>query len=160
MSLYTCNSCSEQIPAHKARLRCDNCVGDHFTCANCYVVGSYTQQHVEGHESSLIVQSGYQPKPPPIPPRQQPLSQQPARLLQHNLEPLANSSSQSQATRQVIPQGWQPLFCGSSPTAIYIAFLTAVFQKIDTDIDGLITPEQYTSFLDVQQYALEEDVCA
>ena len=144
MSLYICNGCSEPIPAQKARLQCDNCVGDHFTCANCYVVGNYTRQHAEGHESSLIVQSGYQPNSH----RQQVSSPQPAAL-----------SAQIQTTKPVVSQGWQPFFSGSAPTATYTAFLTAIFKKIDIDNDGLITPEQYTSFLDVQQYALEEDVC-
>lgn len=40
-----------------------------------------------------------------------------------------------------------------------VAFLEAVFARIDTDKDGLLTPEQYSSFLDVQDYRLEEDVC-
>jgi hypothetical protein len=159
MSLFICNGCSEQIPAHKARLHCDNCVGDHNTCANCYVIGNYTQRHEEGHESSLIAQSGYQPKPPPVPPRQQVTSPHPAQVSQYNLgQPTAPSSSVP-STTQAVQQGWQPLFSGSAPTALYTAFLTDVFKKIDTDNDGLITPEQYTSFLDVQQYAIEEDVC-
>jgi hypothetical protein len=37
--------------------------------------------------------------------------------------------------------------------------LTAIFRKLDTDNDGLITPEEYTSFLEVQQYAMEEHPC-
>jgi hypothetical protein len=144
MSLYICNGCSEPIPAQKARLQCDNCVGDHFTCANCYVVGNYTRQHTAGHESSLIVQSGYQPNSHP----QQVPSPQPA-----------VPSAQNQTTKPAVLHGWQPLFSGSAPTATYTAFLTAIFKKIDTDNDGLITPEQYSSFLDVQQYTLEEDIC-
>ncbi|KAF2710236.1 hypothetical protein K504DRAFT_254937 [Pleomassaria siparia CBS 279.74] len=243
-SLYTCDGCSEYIPAAKARLDCDNCVPKHDTCANCYVVGNYTKGHVEGHTSSLIVQSGFRPQPPPMPPRgqdaggsrqqnqetygqqnmnvkQQQQQQQQQRQYPQSVAPVQqNQQSQyaqspapvqqyqqskqgygqqqvygqqhvpahqytptqqyapvrqqvvplpqaspsaprtpTQGTSQPSPSGWQPLFSGSAPTATYTAFLQAVFARLDTDKDGLISPEQYSAFLDVQQYRLEEDVC-
>lgn len=231
------------IPPHKARLHCDDCVGNHNICANCYVVGNYTQLHAEGHECSLIEKSGYMPKPPPMPlrpksqiisqpvasPQQQyaatvshqqlapasastatpqyapppaqqqvraspapaqvpyfpppPLAPPPATKqtraspspsprpgaavqavaqpkVQAQAQPRVQAQAQAQAQPKTQARGeWQPLFQGSSATPMFVAFLEAIFAKIDTDKDGLLTPEQYSSFLDAQGYALEEDIC-
>ncbi|KAH6669269.1 hypothetical protein B0J14DRAFT_566027 [Halenospora varia] len=67
--MYKCDGCNETILPKKARIHCEDCVGNHNICANCYVVGNYTKRHVEGHTTLLNDHSGWMPKPPPVPPR-------------------------------------------------------------------------------------------
>src|SRR4051812_25327588 len=70
-TLYPCDGCNETILPRKARIHCEECIGNHNVCANCYVVGNYTKFHREGHSTTLNEMSGYMPRPPPIPPRAQ-----------------------------------------------------------------------------------------
>jgi hypothetical protein len=56
-------------------------------------------------------------------------------------------------------QGWKPFFDGCNPTPTGIAFLNSVFDCLDSMKAGMLAPEQYSAFLDVQCYRLEEDVC-
>lgn len=138
-SLYQCDGCSELILPQKARLNCGECGGDYDSCANCYVVGNYTKNHVAGHSPSLILQSGYVPTAP--------LAVSP---------PAASLPQGSQNTSQ---SGWQPLMNGAEPSATMMAFLKEVFTRLDADKDGKITPEEYSSFLDAQSYSLKENTC-
>lgn len=174
-------------------MTCADCGGNHDICTNCYVVGIYTKRHQRGHSVSLIVQSGYQPQLPPLPPRRQPAPAQPVpqnppvpqqfmppppavqreavpspavspRVIQRQVAPQQAKSpapNASAPTKYQPPSqtGWQPLFQGSGPTPIMEAFLNAVFTRLDADKDGLLTPEQYSAFCDVQEYGPDEDVC-
>lgn len=54
---------------------------------------------------------------------------------------------------------WQPLFDGTQPTQMMADLLTAIFICLDTAGTRLLAPEQYSSFLEVQGYSMEEDVC-
>ena len=54
---------------------------------------------------------------------------------------------------------WNPIFEGCVPSATGVAFLNTVFDCLDTKRMGLITPEQYSAFNDVQGYELHEDIC-
>ena len=54
---------------------------------------------------------------------------------------------------------WQPLFEGTQPTQMMADLLTAIFICLDATGTRLLAPEQYSSFLEVQGYLLEEDVC-
>lgn len=56
-------------------------------------------------------------------------------------------------------QGWKPLFEGSSPSRTALAFFNAVFDCLDTLKVGVLAPEQYSTFCDVQGYLPDEDVC-
>lgn len=203
--LYCCDGCSELIPAHKARLNCADCGGNHNVCTNCYVVGIYTQRHQQGHSVSLLVQSGYQPRIPSLPPRPRAVAPGPAAatvprpVIQPVLQnrPISQQAAPSSPNvqrqvasppvasppiyqRQTVPPsaasykpnvivpavvqypaqpGWQPLFQESAPTAIMETFLNVVFTCLDTNKDGYLTPEEYSAFLDVQEYGPDEDVC-
>ena len=54
---------------------------------------------------------------------------------------------------------WQPLFDGTQPTQMMVDLLTAIFICLDTTGSRLLAPEQYSSFLEVQGYSIDEDVC-
>ena len=54
---------------------------------------------------------------------------------------------------------WSPIFEGCVPSATGAAFLNTVFDCLDVERKGLITPEQWSAFNDVQGYELHEDPC-
>lgn len=56
-------------------------------------------------------------------------------------------------------RGWSPLFQGSEPSALGNQFFDALFNCLDAQRTGAITPEQYSAFLDVQGYLPEENYC-
>ena len=60
----------------------------------------------------------------------------------------------SGATRQ-----WQALQSSGNPTPFCRSMLSAVFERVDAQRTGLLSPEQYSAFLDVQQYRVEENAC-
>lgn len=55
--------------------------------------------------------------------------------------------------------GWQPLFQGTQPTQTMVDLLTAIFLCLDVSGIRLLSPEQYSSFLDAQGYLDEENIC-
>lgn len=55
-------------------------------------------------------------------------------------------------------QGWKPLFQGSNPLPTALALFNAVFDCLDTLKVGILAPEQYSAFCDVQGYLQDEDV--
>jgi hypothetical protein len=57
------------------------------------------------------------------------------------------------------PPGWNPIFDGCEPSATGAAFFNAVFDCLDTQNRGLLSPEQYSAFNDVQGYLPDQDVC-
>jgi hypothetical protein len=70
---FTCDGCSEQILPKKARIHCEICP-NYDLCANCFVVGQATHNHVSYHPTALIKTSGLSsnpslPPPPPLPAR-------------------------------------------------------------------------------------------
>jgi hypothetical protein len=67
---FICNGCWEQIPPKKARIHCEICP-NYDLCANCFVVGQATHNHVSYHPRTLIRASGLSssvslPPPPPL----------------------------------------------------------------------------------------------
>lgn len=165
---YECDGCSEKMLELKARIHCQVCA-DHDLCTNCYVLGISTEGHLKSHSSIIIAKSGYPlpPSPPTLPPRPKVPSPQPPPgraipALVHRPAPISSQpvkQSNPSSVQAVAQGGWKPLFSGSSATPTFVALLTAVFEQLDTDKDGLITPEQYISFLEVQHYTNEEHVC-
>jgi hypothetical protein len=143
-SSYACDGCAETIPDDKARIHCRICA-NYDLCANCYAVGVVTQNHTKVHVITVLPRSR-STDPPALPPRPNISTPQ----AQGNAASAINAGAQG---------GWKPLFSGSSATSTFVAFLTAVFKQIDRDRDGLITPEEYTSFLEVQNYTNAEHVC-
>jgi hypothetical protein len=83
--------------------------------------------------------------------------------------PYANPPSHSPGgtgtqTKQDPPQGpstpqWQTLQTAGIPSPFLRSMLSAVFERVDVHRTGTLSPEQYSAFLDVQQYRLEENVC-
>jgi hypothetical protein len=54
---------------------------------------------------------------------------------------------------------WQTLQASGVPSPFLRSLLSAVFERLDVHRTGSLSPEQYSAYLDVQQYQLEEDVC-
>jgi len=69
---------------------------------------------------------------------------------------IRREQSPCNAVRQM---GWRPLFEGCNPSPTDLAFFNGVFDFLDMTKTGLLTPEQYSAFLDVQGYLPDEDVC-
>ncbi|OBT68243.1 hypothetical protein VE03_02310 [Pseudogymnoascus sp. 23342-1-I1] len=76
--------------------------------------------------------------------RQQQLPQQPPR-------------PQPQQTNSAAPPGWQPLYNNTAPTAFGAALFNEIFNHLDINRTGLLLPEQYSDFLDVVGYSLEQN---
>jgi len=67
---------------------------------------------------------------------------------------------ESQAPSYPQPASWQPFFeADSTPTPIFIAFMSTVFSHLDPHHRGALTPEIYSDFLDSQGYELGSNVC-
>jgi hypothetical protein len=71
------------------------------------------------------------------------------------IEPTRNAGTATTGGQQ----GWKPLFEGSNPSPTALAFFNAVFDCLDTLRVGVLAPEQYSAFCDVQGYLPDEDVC-
>lgn len=172
MALYTCDGCLEEIPALKARFHCERC-DSHNVCANCYVVGIFTKSHTAQHVTTMIVLSGTLAiplqGPPPLPPRSAGTQQPPATASSYKQQ-IPRKPANTQAAPQQPPSeqqqpapsqdgGWRPLFNGSQATPTMIAFFNAIFTCLDTQNIGLLSPEQYTTFCDVQGFTPDEHIC-
>ncbi|CZT45774.1 uncharacterized protein RSE6_06120 [Rhynchosporium secalis] len=49
------------------------------------------------------------------------------------------------------PEKWEALFDGdSTPTPIFVALMSTIFNHLDTDHTGFLSPETYSDFLDTQ----------
>ncbi|KAL2070956.1 hypothetical protein VTL71DRAFT_13982 [Oculimacula yallundae] len=75
--LYACSSCSQEIPAHLARVTCHSCT-DHHLCANCQVIKAFYPPHTKSHSAMVFRESGVvvplppgfkKKSPPALPPR-------------------------------------------------------------------------------------------
>lgn len=121
MSLYSCSGCSETIPPQKARLHCEYCA-NYDQCANCAILEVYrfTASHNPGHKTTLHRTSGYAPSP-------------------------VNAESPPH------PSAWGTMFDMKTlePTASFIDLASALFDCIDSDRIGLVTPEAISHILDL-----------
>ncbi len=156
MSLYSCDGCAETIPAHKARIHCDQCL-DYDVCANCYVVGKYTKGHTEAHSTQLEELSGVSPGAPALPAR--PSAPPGSSISNTQRTAQANSEAPYSGRNAPGPAGWGPLFNGSHATPLGTSFFSSIFSCLDTKSSGVLAPEQYSAFLDVLGYDLDGDVC-
>lgn len=106
-----------------------------------------------------------QPLPPAYvqPQQQQQTPQYVAQpVAQPVVQPVATAGTPAQVinTQPIVQtHGWTPLFEGSEPSALGAHFFSVVFDCLDTQKKGFLTPEQYSAFLDVQGYLPEQDVC-
>jgi hypothetical protein len=58
------------------------------------------------------------------------------------------------------PAEWEALFeADSTPTPIFIAFMSTIFGHLDPKHAGYLAPEVYSDFLDVQGYELASNIC-
>lgn len=58
------------------------------------------------------------------------------------------------------PESWVPLFePDSTPTPIFVAFMSTIFGHLDPLRTGSLTPEVYSDFLDAQGYELGSNIC-
>ncbi|KXX74367.1 hypothetical protein MMYC01_209538 [Madurella mycetomatis] len=59
------------------------------------------------------------------------------------------------------PAAWSPLFQteddGHTPNPIYHSLMRALFSAVDPFNTGVLTPETFASFMDVQEYPLEDN---
>lgn len=66
---------------------------------------------------------------------------------------------QQQQTHSAALTGWQPFFNNTAPTAFGMAFFNEIFNHLDINRTGLLTPEQYSDFLDVIGHSLDQNAC-
>lgn len=82
---------------------------------------------------------------------QNPLNQlppSPPKSVRHGLERFDSS-----APTYARPNKWESLFAtDSTPTPIFIALMSTLFAHLDPDHTGYVSPEVYSSFLDIQGY--------
>ncbi|KAH8900190.1 hypothetical protein GQ53DRAFT_869566 [Thozetella sp. PMI_491] len=142
MSLYMCDGCREPIPAQKARVHCQMCPGSYDLCANCFVVGVATQNHASNHGMITFRTSNFTQAPhPPALPQHPPVQQSP--------QAQPSASPQGYAPQQ--RAGWQPLFNGTTwtPNHDYVSLAQNIFAHLDPSHTGYLTPEAYSSLLDL-----------
>jgi len=161
MSLFFCNSCTEAIPAQKARLRCQECPGPEYDiCTNCYVLGTVTGAHVSTHQTTVSRISGFvdmpaPPPPPPLPPRQ---TSSPFDVSRAGSGPApagdGTAPSLGAASWDVLfdPKDWQPTESGQS-------ICTAIFTALDPQRLGYITPEANSELLAVIGTLPANNIC-
>jgi len=126
---------------------------------------TYDSPHVQPLETPESGRNSVAESQHPAPQNQQPQPQQFADSSTNVTVGYAPSPQQMASPAPVPPQnsqrpqGWKPIFEGCNPSAIGLAFFNTVFDCLDTQKKGLLTPEQYSAFNDVQGYAIDEDVC-
>ncbi|KFY68401.1 hypothetical protein V496_01108 [Pseudogymnoascus sp. VKM F-4515 (FW-2607)] len=64
---------------------------------------------------------------------------------------------QPQQAHSAALTGWQPLFNNTAPTAFGAAFFNEIFNHLDVNRTGLLVPEQYSAFLDIIGYSLDQN---
>lgn len=95
--------------------------------------------------------------PVPAQPQQQQRQEQPP---QQPPRPQSQQTQQpQQQTYSAAPTGWQPLYNNTAPTAFGMAFFNEIFNYLDINRTGLLLPEQYSDFLDVIGYSLDQNAC-
>ena len=119
-----------------------------YTSRSTSTPGSQTPQYA--HTPSI--------KPVPTQPQQeqrqeQPPQQPPRPQVQQMQRP------QQQQTHSAALTGWQPFFNNTAPTAFGMAFFNEIFNHLDINRTGLLTPEQYSDFLDVIGHSLDQNAC-
>jgi hypothetical protein len=151
MSNYICDGCKEQIPPQKARMHCQTCP-DYDTCTNCYVLGVVTSNHTAQHPITLVRNSGVSDPPtqsnPGNGPGQRSFSAQPSQ------QPKDYGPGQNPFTV------WTPLFnADSTPGPDFVTMMQQFFGCLDPSRTGYLTPEAYSSFMEVQGFPTVQIVC-
>ena len=154
MSHYFCDGCTESIPAHKARIQCQECP-NYDLCANCAILGTTTGAHLSSHRTVLHRASGFATVPPPPPPPSLPArypSTGPAR---------ASSAVPGTAPSQQRGQSWSQFFIPNTcqHTDSFAQVTAAIFARVDTGRTGYMTPEAWSALCDVLGTPLHENIC-
>jgi hypothetical protein len=169
-SFYYCHGCTETIPAQKARIRCQQCP-DYDLCANCAVLGTVTRAHMSSHSTTLYRTSGFSGPPPPgfVRPPQSGYASTPAPSAYTSIPPPAANGSPSgcgvAAPPQAPPQhptpAWTHLFEPNTwqPTSSFTQLMAAIFERLDLERTGYVTPEAHSALLDVIGIPLSQNVC-
>ena len=155
MSLYQCDGCQDAIPAQKARVHCQSCPGYYDLCASCFITGVTSQNHVPGHRMVTYRTSGFGrvPLTPQTPPNLLPL------VLQQTTQSAAQPDTRGGATQP--GAAWRPFFEAGTwtPTVDYIALVQNIFGHLDSGGTGYITPEAYTSLLELLGVSGSQNTC-
>jgi hypothetical protein len=151
MSNYICDGCKEQIPPQKARMHCQTCP-DYDTCTNCYVLGVVTDNHTAQHPITLVRNSG--------------VSDPPAQSNSGNGSGQRSFSAQPSQQHNNYGPGqnpftvWTPLFnADSTPGPDFVTMMQQFFGCLDPSRTGYLTPEAYSSFMEVQGFPTQQIVC-
>ncbi|RKF47007.1 hypothetical protein GcM3_224032 [Golovinomyces cichoracearum] len=57
------------------------------------------------------------------------------------------------------PDQWEPFFGDdNSPSSIFVALMSSIFNRLDEKRTGYLTPETYSEFLDMQGYPLQANI--
>ncbi|RKF74331.1 hypothetical protein GcM1_240115 [Golovinomyces cichoracearum] len=57
------------------------------------------------------------------------------------------------------PDQWEPFFGDdNSPSSIFVALMSSIFNRLDEKRTGYLTPETYSEFLDIQGYPLQANI--
>lgn len=76
------------------------------------------------------------------------------------LRPIAPIRMESQAPSYPMPNKWEPLFeADSTPNSIFVALMSTIFSQLDPEHTGVLRPETYSDFLDLQGYELGSNIC-
>jgi hypothetical protein len=92
-------------------------------------------------------------------PSQGPVPSQPQQQQKYQQPPQQPPRPQLQQTHSAASTGWQPFYNNTAPTAFGMAFFNEIFNHLDTNRTGLLLPEQYSGFLDIIGYSLEQNAC-
>ncbi|OBT97061.1 hypothetical protein VE01_04776 [Pseudogymnoascus verrucosus] len=90
-------------------------------------------------------------------PSQGPVPSQPQQQQKYQQPPQQPPRPQLQQTHSAASTGWQPFYNNTAPTAFGMAFFNEIFNHLDTNRTGLLLPEQYSGFLDIIGYSLEQN---
>lgn len=133
MTLFQCAGCSESIPSHKVRLHCEVCY-DYSLCANCAILGVVTPPHAKAHPTTLLRESGF--------------------------ASVQSSPIAARGPQRPLMQAWATLFdmetLEARPSGIDL--LSAIFDCV-AEKTGIMTPEAYSSLLDLVDCPIEDNIC-
>ncbi|RKF58048.1 hypothetical protein GcC1_185029 [Golovinomyces cichoracearum] len=88
-----------------------------------------------------------------------PLSRSPGLILSQLVVEGQTQDVESPGPTYFCPDQWEPFFGDdNSPSSIFVALMSSIFNRLDEKRTGYLTPETYSEFLDMQGYPLQANI--
>ncbi len=144
MDTFTCNSCEQEIPVLRARLRCLAC-SDYDSCADCHVTKPSTRAHSSNHKFEVYMRGikldvDAKRESPPSPPK--------APLQKQNYTRASGATTSDTASRVSAEPYWGMLITsGKTPSPILSRLIAAIFEHFASDSAEVLQPNEFCSLM-------------